>query len=156
MCRSSRGHSLAPSGGLALKDANTSMNAYSTWTRYGHSKLANVLFNHELARRYPEIRSIVIHPGVVNTNLTNGITQFSSLFALPTKILGALFLTSVQQGALNQLWAATSPDAKSDTFYNPVGKVTKGSAYAQDGELAKELWEWTDQELERNGYGGSW
>ncbi|KAF7155642.1 hypothetical protein CNMCM5623_008184 [Aspergillus felis] len=43
--------------------------AASTWTRYAASKAANILFASELARRYPEILSVSIHPGAVTSNL---------------------------------------------------------------------------------------
>lgn len=46
----------------------------NTWTRYGQSKLANVLFAKALAKRYPEIVSTSVHPGVVQTELTRGKT----------------------------------------------------------------------------------
>ncbi|KAH8646446.1 hypothetical protein BGZ61DRAFT_550775 [Ilyonectria robusta] len=43
-----------------------------TFVRYGISKIANIHHARALSRRHLEIRSIAVHPGVVNTNLTNG------------------------------------------------------------------------------------
>ena len=47
------------------------------WVRYGQSKLANILFTRELTRRYPAIKSVVLHPGGIETGLSR--TCFRSL-----------------------------------------------------------------------------
>jgi NAD(P)-dependent dehydrogenase (short-subunit alcohol dehydrogenase family) len=65
---SSGGHAkLAPKAGIAFDDTN--LKNASTWTRYGQSKLANVLHAKELARRYGEQRiwAASLHPGTVKT-----------------------------------------------------------------------------------------
>ncbi|KAI2859147.1 hypothetical protein CBS12448_5846 [Aspergillus niger] len=63
---SSDGHAkLAPKEGIVFSDMN--MKAYSVWARYGHSKLANVLHSRELAKRYPDILALSVHPGTVKT-----------------------------------------------------------------------------------------
>lgn len=59
---------------------------------------------------------------------------------------------SVETGTLNQLWASTSKDAKTGTYYNPVGKESPGSKYAQSEKLQSELWDWTERELASHGY----
>lgn len=79
----SAGHQLAPKGGLVLKDDSTIMDHYSTWTRYGQSKLANILFTRQLAKRYPKIRSVAIHPGSVATNLSTPFTTENSWWMKP-------------------------------------------------------------------------
>ncbi|KAL4862998.1 hypothetical protein BDV12DRAFT_202528 [Aspergillus spectabilis] len=66
---SSDGHAkLAPNQGIILSYMNLT-EGYSVWTRYGYSKLANVLHAKALAKRYPEILSPPLHPGTV-TNLS--------------------------------------------------------------------------------------
>lgn len=63
---SSDGHEkLAPKEGIVFSDPN--LKQYSVWTRYGHSKLANVLHAKELAKRYENIMSVSLHPGTVKT-----------------------------------------------------------------------------------------
>jgi hypothetical protein len=59
---------------------------------------------------------------------------------------------SVQEGALNQLWASVSPDVKSGHFYYPVANDFAGSKVVQDDTKARELWEWTENELKKQGY----
>jgi NAD(P)-dependent dehydrogenase (short-subunit alcohol dehydrogenase family) len=62
---SSDGHAkLAPKEGIIFSDMNLE-NGFSVWARCGHSKLANVLHAKELAKRYPNILAISLHPGTV-------------------------------------------------------------------------------------------
>jgi NAD(P)-dependent dehydrogenase (short-subunit alcohol dehydrogenase family) len=65
---SSDGHAkLAPKQGIVFDDIN--LKSASTWTRYGQSKLANVLHAKELARRYGTqgLWAASLHPGTVKT-----------------------------------------------------------------------------------------
>lgn len=115
--------------------------------RYSVSKLANVHYANELARRNPDLRVVSIHPGVVNTNLMSGVKR-SYPFMRPLIPIIGFFLTSVPEGTKNQLWAAVSPDAKTGEFYHPVGLAGKGSEATKNTKLAQELWDWTEKELE--------
>ena len=101
---SSEGHRLPPKGGLALKDARSNMSSYSTWVRYGHSKLANLLFTRELTKRYPAIKSIAVHPGGIETGLSQGFTKQHPWLATVLRPMTLPFLTTVQNGALTQLF----------------------------------------------------
>lgn len=101
---SSEGHRLPPRSGLALKDARSSMASYNTWVRYGQSKLANILFTRELTRRYPNIKSITLHPGGIETGLSLGFQKEHPWFSGFARPIASLFLTTVQQGALTQLF----------------------------------------------------
>ncbi|WQF80110.1 Putative short-chain dehydrogenase/reductase SDR, NAD(P)-binding domain superfamily [Colletotrichum destructivum] len=125
----------------------TDMASTSTVTRYGISKVANIHHARALSRRHPEIRSISLHPGVVNTNLTNGVVASWPIMK-PFMSVFKLFSTSVWNGTKNQLWAAVSPDAKSGEFYFPVGVTGKGSKQSRDKALEEALWDWTERELE--------
>lgn len=147
---SSEGHKLAPRGGLALKDARTDMASYNTWVRYGQSKLANILFTKELSRRYPNIRSVAVHPGGIQTGLSGGFEQSHPYLSMVLKPLSQLFLTTVQKGALTQLCCATNKEAKSGTYYVPVAKDSAGSKFSRDDRLAAELWEWTEREIAKH------
>ena len=101
---SSEGHRLPPRGGLALKDAHSDMASYNTWVRYGQSKLANILFTRELTRRYPAIKTAALHPGGIDTGLALGFRKEHPWLAAVLGPIAALFLTTVQQGALTQLF----------------------------------------------------
>ncbi|KAK7418131.1 hypothetical protein QQX98_004106 [Neonectria punicea] len=129
----------------------TDMASISTFARYGISKTANVLYAHALSCRHPEIRSISLHPGSVNTNISSGIGASWPVLKPLLRVsgfLGDVFATSVSTGAKNQLWAAVSPEAKSGEFYHPVGMTGKGSKNSCDQSLEEEIWKWTEKELE--------
>ena len=149
---SSSAHTWAPRGGLVLKDATTDMKRYSTWSRYGQSKLANIYYTRELARRYPSIKSVAIHPGSVGTGLISGPAASYPYVGWLLRRLHPIVTVSVQEGALNQLWAAVSPDARSGHFYYPVAKDFWGSEQVRDDAKALNLWEWTEVELKKQGY----
>ncbi len=70
ICLSSEGHAGHPSGGFLFDKLRTPMDTFfGSWIRYGQSKLANVMYAAELARRFPKILSVSVHPGVVATEL---------------------------------------------------------------------------------------
>ena len=81
---SSGAHSLTPSGGFAPEACKTDMSSTHTYVRYGQSKLANILYTKELAKRYPKIASVAVHPGRVKSQLLDkmfdsGFTVVSTL-----------------------------------------------------------------------------
>ena len=148
----SLGHFLAPLGGILLD--KSALDAQNTWVRYGHSKLANILHARELARRYPSITAVSIHPGVINTGLYNSRKEATAIVRYGMMAVVPLIFQDQAQGALNQLWAATVGKEKLSNggYYHPVGKLFGGSWYARDSKLAKTLWDWTEKELETKGY----
>jgi retinol dehydrogenase 12 len=125
------------SGRLDLDDLQ-SEKSYSAMRVYGTSKLCNILFTRELARRAPELHANCFHPGVVRTGFgknENGIWK-----ALTT--LGAPFFRSPQRGARSLVWLSVSDEAAALTGeYVQDEKVLTPSAQAQDDTLAKGLWE---------------
>lgn len=130
-----------PSGGLA-----------TNLTRYGQSKLANILFVRELHKRFGEkgITAVAVHPGVVKTELYR--TMYTGVMSVGN--LSKMFYTSVPDGTKGQLWAATAKrgngatEVKGGAYYTPVGVPEQCSGVAKNLELATKLWEWTEKEIE--------
>ena len=149
----SEGHRLAPRPhGLLLEKAK--LDEQGPWVRYGQSKLSNILFTRELAKRYPDITSVAIHPGMILTDLYGPNQQSNVLLRYGLKIIGPWFMADVHTGAKNQLWAAVGKkgEMKSGTYYTPIGKANSGSAWSQKGDLVSELWDYTEKELASKGY----
>jgi NAD(P)-dependent dehydrogenase (short-subunit alcohol dehydrogenase family) len=125
------------SGLLDLDDLQAEK-SYSAMRVYGTSKLCNILFTRELARRAPELHANCFHPGVVRTGFgknENGIWR-----VLTT--LGGPFFRSPQRGARSLVWLATSAEAAPLTGeYVQDEKVLAPSAQAQDETLSEGLWE---------------
>jgi NAD(P)-dependent dehydrogenase (short-subunit alcohol dehydrogenase family) len=107
---------------------------------YGTSKLCNILFTRELARRAPELRATCFHPGVVRTGFARNENGIWKVVAM----LGAPFLRSPERGARSLVWLALSDNAAALTGeYVEDEKVVAPSAQAQDEMLARGLWEHT-------------
>ncbi|KAL4783694.1 retinol dehydrogenase 11 [Aspergillus varians] len=145
----SLGFKLHPGAGIVFDAVRTTQefSAFGGWIRYGQSKLANLLYAKELARRYPALTSISLTPGVVNTGLVDNLGCVNRAFVWVTN-LGQVM--GPEEGAHNQLWAATTSKEKLENgkFYEPVGVLsTKLDAASKDEALAKRLWEWTDEAL---------
>lgn len=145
---SSEAHRLIPKGGIVFDTLKTKQEDMYTWTRYGQSKTANILFAKEMARRYPQIKTIAVHPGAVATNLAAPFSQTSVVLRPLMALYFGLFAVGVEEGVKNQLWACVSEKAESGEYYVPVGVKSRPTKEAADGELAGRLWEWTEKELE--------
>ena len=150
ICLTSEGHNFARSSSPLFSQSQ--LEQYGAWGRYGYSKLANILFAKELARRYPEILSMSIHPGLVSTDLYQTTQQTNMFMKIGLMVAGWLRVTA-EQGALGQLWASVAPKEKivNGAYYKPIGVKSTGNSLAADGKLAEEFWEWTDKEVESKG-----
>jgi retinol dehydrogenase-12 len=125
------------SGRLDLDDLQ-SERAYAAMRVYGTSKLCNILFTRELARRAPELHANCFHPGVVRTGF--GKNERGIWKILTT--IGGPFFRSPERGARSLVWLALSEEAADLTGeYVQDEKVLAPSAQAQDETLAEGLWE---------------
>lgn len=128
---------------------------YKTWSVYGQSKLANLLFTSELQRRVDALGlpllSVACHPGYAATNLVAvGPRMQGAGFVEKVMVTFTnLFAQSAEMGALPTLYAATSPEIEGDDYVGPRGpfgiagypKKCGRSKAARDVESAKRLWE---------------
>ena len=140
-----RGH---PSGGIDFSSLRTTREGIAGhWIRYGQSKLANILFAAELARRYPGITTASVHPGVIDTGLVKTLGFWNSTLVYVTN---PFTMSTPEQGTYNSLWATTTKKENllSGGFYVPVGIPGTHDKESKSEKLAEELWEWTEKELE--------
>lgn len=149
---SSAAHMWPVKDGVCLEECKTDMQSTTTFARYGQSKLANILFTKALAKHYPDIKSMALHPGVVNTELQRGPAATWPWLAVPLRFFSGILGMTAANGALTQLFAATSKGAKTGTYYVPTAKEDAGSDYARDEKLIDALWDYTQKELEAAGY----
>ncbi len=118
---------------------------FNVFKAYSQSKLANVLFTRELARRVKD-RGITVnccHPGAVATNI--GIDRETGFGKTVTRLLKPFFQTP-EQGAATAIFLATDESVKDITgeyFYKC--KIAKSSKRSKDMELAKRLFEFSEQ-----------
>ncbi|CBF78350.1 uncharacterized protein ANIA_08603 [Aspergillus nidulans FGSC A4] len=147
---SSIGHNLAPDFETILHQDE--LKKCNTNARYGASKAANIIFAAELARRYPSLTAVSVHPGIIVTELYAATSASNPIAALAVKLLG-LIATKVEQGAWNQLWAAVGAkkgELVNGAYYTPVGIVKQRNRYVVDQKMGRRLWEWTETELKRD------
>ena len=124
-------------GHLDLDDLQ-SAKSYSGARVYGTSKLCNILFTRELARRAPELHANCFHPGVVRSGFGK---NESSIFKPLLTLVGPL-LRSPEKGARTLVWLATSDAAADlDGQYFCDEKVRAPNREGQDDALAAALWE---------------
>jgi NAD(P)-dependent dehydrogenase (short-subunit alcohol dehydrogenase family) len=111
---------------------------------YGHSKLANILFTRELARRLEGSGVTVncVHPGAVATGLGKNNGAAARLFIR----LLAPFFRSPERGAATSLYVTTSPDLDGVTgSYFKSCRRADPSAAARDPDAARRLWELSER-----------
>ena len=124
-------------------------NYYNKWEAYANSKLANVMFALELNDQLVQknILSLAAHPGIAKTNLfTAQKPKPSPIEAFSLELFSPIF-QSAEMGALPQLFAATSPEAKGGEHYGPKfnfrghPKLSPTSPFALNKKERKNLWE---------------
>ncbi|KAL2831561.1 short-chain dehydrogenase/reductase [Aspergillus cavernicola] len=144
---SSHGHIYAPKPeGIKYETIRTEADSLGAYGRYGQSKLAMILWAKQAAKLYPQFTVASIHPGIVRTNLMNNATGSPWIIRVLGKVTKNL-VTPVDQGVRNQLWASVGKEVKSGEYYEPVGVGGTATEFAKDKNLARGLWEWTENEL---------
>jgi retinol dehydrogenase 12 len=137
---SSDAHSAAR---LDLSDPNLER-AWESWRSYANSKLANIWFTRELARRLAgtEVTANCLHPGVVRT----GFGQDSRPLLKLGITIARPFMLSPERGADTIVYLASSPDVAGQTGgYYVKRQRREPSAAARDDTLARELWDLSEQ-----------
>lgn len=137
-------------GRIDFGDLNFEHRPYRKWIAYGQSKLANLMFALEFARRLEANNSTLIsvaaHPGGAATDLQRNATFFRD-------IVNPLFAAPPAEGALPILRAATDPTVQNGSYWGPSRlfemRGPPSEAYiptrAQDQSVALRLWEVSEQ-----------
>src|SRR5256712_2090336 len=110
---------------------------YSGYGAYGQSKLAQILFTREFARRLlgTGVTVNVLHPGVIRTNLGKG--EFPGAFDVVR-----LFLKGTERGARTSIRVATSPALEGVTGkYFKNSREATSSPESYDDKAGRRLWD---------------
>lgn len=131
-------------GNINFEDLNSEQ-SYSAWKAYGQSKLANVLFCKELARRLQDtgVTTYSLHPGAVNTELQRHLddTYFRGANLL-NRAFARLFFKTPEEGAQTSIYCSVDEKLANQTgLYYSDCKEKVPSVRARDPEVAKKLWE---------------
>jgi retinol dehydrogenase-12 len=140
---SSEGHR----GGTIQFDNLQCERSFNAVRQYCNTKLANVLFTRELARRFENdgITANCLHPGVIRSGFAQDEPGwFGTLVKLTSP-----FMLSTESGAKTQLYLATSPEVADITGeYFLRRKVCRTTSAGRDMNVAAKLWNYT---VERTG-----
>ena len=110
---------------------------YSGFGAYSRSKLANILFTHELSRRLEGtgVTANCLHPGVVATGIFRNIPRWMRF------ILTSPLVLSPEKGADTTIHLATAPElAEVSGQYFVRRKPVRSSRASNDAETARRLW----------------
>lgn len=117
---------------------------YTGWREYQQSKLANMLFAAELARRWQEkgVNVYALHPGVIASDIWR-------VAPTPLRQLGMLFMRTPEEGARASLHCATSEAAGRETgrYYDEDGSHRQPSPLAVDVQAQAALWAYSMEAL---------
>jgi len=132
-------------GNIDFSDINWESRKYKTIQAYGDSKIANLYFAYELARKLQHKKDaplvVAAHPGWTNTDLQRHSGVFS--------FLNPFFAQKVTMGTLPTLRAAVDPEARSGEYYGPDGFMeiwgypvtVTSNKRSHNKEDARKLWE---------------
>ena len=135
-------------GKIDFEDLNWRTRPYNSMGAYGQSKLANILFAKELARRETLLGSGVtvysLHPGIVKTELSRHFREtFGSVLFYLAKIFSPLYKT-VESGAQTSICCAVDPALEKQTgkYYKDCQEA-EISTEGENMEDARRLWDLT-------------
>lgn len=134
-------------GTVDFDDLNWEKRKYSPVKAYGQSKLANVLFTKELARKLEEnninnVTAYSLHPGVIKTELGRHMKEVFGSFVLFAWGLFQWALKTPEQGAQTTIYCSIDEKcAKESGLYYAECAVKTPSKEARNEENAKRLWD---------------
>ncbi|EDV18917.1 uncharacterized protein TRIADDRAFT_34454 [Trichoplax adhaerens] len=135
-------------GKMNFDDLNGKKN-YNSYTAYFHSKLANVLFAHELARRLQGtgVTANSLHPGAVKTDIARHLSIYQNSFLnILVQPLYWLFMKTAKQGAQTSIYCAIdeSIDGVTGKYFADC-REAKCAPQGRDDGAAKKLWELSEE-----------
>jgi NAD(P)-dependent dehydrogenase (short-subunit alcohol dehydrogenase family) len=128
---------------------------YSAWKAYGQSKLANLLFTYELARRLGGggITANALHPGFVASEFGKNNGALMRVMLTAAQLFGAI---SPEEGARTSVYLASSPEVQGVTGkYFVKCRQAESSAASRDRQSMRRLWEASTQMTGLAGEGAS-
>ncbi|MFC3478947.1 SDR family NAD(P)-dependent oxidoreductase [Halobacterium litoreum] len=134
-------------------DAVTSVADYDGFEAYSRSKLANVLFARELARRDDALSSVSCHPGFVPSsglwrNASLPVRAVMRVFSLVPRQFTFGRVDSAGSAAITPTFLAATGDHEDGAYYKDCKAVDPAPA-ATDDELAADLWAWSADRASR-------
>ena len=135
-------------GKIDLEDINFEKKPYSRIGAYCQSKLANVLFSNELARRLKGtgVTCYSLHPGTVATDLPRHVNDMLGPLKYLFAAMGLYFIKTPESGAQTTIMCAVDESLaeESGQYYEDCHK-SKPIQVANDEELANKFWKFSEE-----------
>jgi len=132
---------------------------YNPYAYYGQSKLANLLFTRELARRLGPNSHIyvnAVHPGGVQGELNRYMHGGNPILKAIDTAAQAISYWDCKEASLTVLCPAVSPRIRQENirgqYFVPIGRLDQGSKVGRDQDLARRLWEFSERVLQEKGW----
>jgi NAD(P)-dependent dehydrogenase (short-subunit alcohol dehydrogenase family) len=135
----------AHQGGMIDFDDLQYQKRYSGWRAYQQSKLANILFTYELARRLEgsRVTANTLHPGFVRTNF---FQDWGGWIGFITKLGASIIALTPEQGARTSIYLASSREVEGVTGqYFVKEKPVRSSTRSHDRAVAQRLWQVSEE-----------
>ncbi|KAF5284300.1 hypothetical protein FQA39_LY04593 [Lamprigera yunnana] len=135
-------------GPINFDDLNWEKRRYHAFQAYAQSKLSNILFTRELAKRLKDanvqgVTTYALHPGVIRTKLWRHIDN--SVFRGATWVFNnviGLFIKNQVEGAQTIIYCAVDEDLSNESgLYYAECEVKDSSSKSKNDETARNLWE---------------
>ena len=143
------------SDGIQFRNFSGS-HGYDPHKAYGHSKLANLLFANELAKRWDatKLTANAIHPGVIRTNLAR---HYNPVVRHGLRIVGKVLFKTVEQGAATQCYVSVHPDINcvSGNYFSDCNPA-ETSKHGEDADMARRLWDVSENIVSKLRNGETW
>ena len=136
-------------GKVNLEDLDREWVRYRPFTAYATSKLENILFVRELSRRLAGTTAVAmaVHPGSVATAFATGSLAPGIFYRRPGK---RAYLLGPESGAAPLVWLASMPGVgeANGVYFSRFQARGKTSPQADDAELARGLWDRSDEMIQ--------
>ena len=124
--------------GIDFDALRRSTASFTGQREYAVSKLCNVLFTQELARRVTDVSAYALHPGVVASDIWRRVPQ-------PARALIKRRMLSVTDGAVTSVYCATSPAVAADSGLFYYKCAPRPPSRVATPELAELLWKYSSE-----------
>lgn len=134
--------------GIDLDDLNCEKRNYTMFSQYAQSKLANIMFGKELAKR-EKIRSkdnpvkvFMVHPGLVRTDVVRNMPWY---LKYPNMVFSVVLMTlqkTPEAGAYTSVYTSASELSSDDSGqYFSNSRAMETNAHTKDEQKSKDLWD---------------
>ena len=134
--------------GIDLDDLNCDGRKYTMFSQYAQSKLANIMFGKELAKREKNrakddpVKVFMVHPGLVRTDVVRNMPWYLKYPNMVFSVVLTTLQKTPEAGAYTSVYAAASElSCEESGLYCSNSTVTETNMHTKDEQKSKDLWD---------------